>query len=547
MGFLVCFLILIITSTGAQKLHNYASHRSSSQNILVIGETGSGKSTFVQYMLVDDISKVDHTKIGASINSVTNSTLQHRAPTFVIGDEHVSATYYDTIGFNADDIDSTAVFEQLKELVRFSDTIHKIIIVHRLGRARKEMVRETTRTIQLLQALGAQQRNVYVTLTFAYDYHRGILIRLKREVAGLYNETVHSDNIFYSHYVLLNEIDEKARSRYQQRMVDTHDAILRRVLEDVPPFRPVIATFKQYWSHSNSWSAWFTNVFAHIGLGVVGLVVLITSGYFGIEQLKHNRRQERCCSCSCTVAVIPLLICAFLAYSGTYAAAQKLHDYPSHRSAAQNILVIGETGSGKSTFVQYMLVDDISKVDHTKIGASINSVTNSTLQHRAPTFIIDDTHVSATYYDTIGFNADDIDSTVVFKQLEDFVKFSDTIHKILVVHRLGRARREVLTETTRTIQLLKALGANTHNVYVTLTFAYDYHRRVLDRLKKEVAGLYSGAVNAGNIFYSHYVLLSEIEEDARPYYKQRMIDTHKGILQRMLEDVRPFRPVVATF
>jgi uncharacterized membrane protein len=242
---LLLLLLLLPRDTSGQKLHDYESYQQDHQNILVIGETGSGKSTFVQFMLVNDLSKVDHKLIAASTKSVTDRTIVHRADTFVFGYNRISATYYDTVGFNARDIDSTVVYRQLEKTIEPLADIHKIIIVHKVGRAREDMIAETERTIELLEALGATTPNAYVTLTFAYDYNEEVLVNITKQVADLYKKHVLSKNIFCSYYVLISEITKTAQQHYIDKIQSTHLGILHRVLEPVKPFHPVVASLRR--------------------------------------------------------------------------------------------------------------------------------------------------------------------------------------------------------------------------------------------------------------------------------------------------------------
>jgi hypothetical protein len=206
----------------------------------------SGKSTFIQYMLVRDIASIDDSKIQASVNSVTSQTHTYESPRVVIPNKgHFSATFLDTVGFNALDIDANHVFNELKEHVRFADAIHKILIVHKLGRSRAAVVADTQRTIELLARLGAKSDNVYVTITFGFDYHDGVRERMREEVQELYRHTVRPENVFFSDYVLLSEINPAARAHYEARIRDTHGAIVEKmIVERVEPFKPLVNTFR---------------------------------------------------------------------------------------------------------------------------------------------------------------------------------------------------------------------------------------------------------------------------------------------------------------
>jgi len=224
-------------------------------------------------MLIDDVKKVDASKIKVAAASVTLNTSEYNAPTLTVGSDQFSATYFDTVGFNAGDIDADKVFNDLKEVVQFKENIHKILIVHKAGRARVALVGETQRTIELLTSLGAHKRNVYLTITFASDYNTKILKRLKDEVTELYKEFVLPKNIFFSPYVLLSEIDEEYHPHYLKRLMKSHDDILARMMEPVEPFRPLVASLKRL-DQPMSW-----------------LNLVYTVGYLGFEFLQNDREQ----------------------------------------------------------------------------------------------------------------------------------------------------------------------------------------------------------------------------------------------------------------
>jgi hypothetical protein len=140
---------------------------------------------------------------------------------------------------------------------------------------------ETTRTIELLEALGAKKRNVYVTLTFAGDLNQGILNRFKREVTDLYKEHVDPKNVFFSHYVLIAELREEAQQHYIERIQGTHLKILRQVLEAVKPFHPVREIVKRTEERlaaviagQNTWGHWMMILLATL-LGAILVMELV--------------------------------------------------------------------------------------------------------------------------------------------------------------------------------------------------------------------------------------------------------------------------------
>ena len=242
----------------------------------------------------------------------------------------------------------------------------------------------------------------------------------------------------------------------------------------------------------------------------------------------------------------PLLL-VLLSIWSVVVSSQKLHPYPTYKSSHQTILVIGETGAGKSTFIQYMNASEVSDIDQARIAAGARIVTRNSSVLESNAICIGDTCTSATYYDTAGFNAEEVGAAKWYSELHDSVRLREQIHKVMIVQRVGRVRSAMVAETKAIIELLQMYGAARHNVYITLTFAHDYDKTTRDRLKKEVIALYADHVEPTNIFYSYYALLSEIESDARPHYWQKIERTHLAILDIVLRKVEPFHPVMETF
>ena len=199
-----------------------------------------------------------------------------------------------------------------------------------------------------------------------------------------------------------------------------------------------------------------------------------------------------------------------------------------------------------------MLARNISDVDQSAIRASVQSKTRHSSVVESNATCIRDTCMSATYYDTVGFDAREFDSAYADEtrwddELRHAMQLRDSIHKVLIVQRIGRARGSLIRDTRRIVEALREYGAARQHVYVALTFAYDYDEATRERLRKEVVSLFAGLVDDANVFYSYYLLLAEVDAQTHPHYVSKIKATHAAIFAAVMREVEPFQPVVATF
>ena len=201
-------------------------------------------------MLARNISDVDQSAIRASVQSKTRHSSVVESNATCIKDTCMSATYYDTVGFDAREFDSAYANEtrwddELRNAIQLREQIHKILIVQKIGRARGSLIRDTRRIVEALREYGAARQHVYIALTFAYDYNEATRERLRKEVVSLFAGLVDDANVFYSYYLLLQEVDEKTHPHYVSKIKGTHAGIYKAVMREVEPFQPVVATFQK--------------------------------------------------------------------------------------------------------------------------------------------------------------------------------------------------------------------------------------------------------------------------------------------------------------
>jgi len=170
------------------KFSNHDGEDISSENILVIGTAGSGKSSIVNYINQGDFNFSENVS-RPDVASVTNQILSYDCPLLknpVNPKIKKKITFFDTIGLGADDFNVDVVFNNLKSKIAYESKISKILIVLKFERYRTKMKEDLKTMIQYLKYLGATDENFFLIITFCDPWKEEIIIRNTKKLIDYY-------------------------------------------------------------------------------------------------------------------------------------------------------------------------------------------------------------------------------------------------------------------------------------------------------------------------------------------------------------------------
>ena len=152
----------------------------STLGILVIGETGTGKSMLINNLVGEDVAEVGHTYLSET------STISK----FTVDMEGVSIALYDTPGLINSRSDGDAEYLQQMEGVLKSGDIHLVIYCIKLSETR--MRESVIRTFQEYNKIGVNWERTVIALTFADHVPVPIMTRRRPgfEMAHFFNQRV---------------------------------------------------------------------------------------------------------------------------------------------------------------------------------------------------------------------------------------------------------------------------------------------------------------------------------------------------------------------
>ncbi len=195
-----------------------------------------------------------------------------------------------------------------------------------------------------------------------------------------------------------------------------------------------------------------------------------------------------------------------------------IHDFHIDDEWTGNFIVLGTTGSGKTTLIRYMTeakFEGLSQGGQFRI--SVDSVTQESKVYKTGRIKMHDTSVTLKFRDTVGFGAKDMASKTILKDtFLDVVGDFDKIRGCVLVHKCERHREGGAQDLEQIKQMLDTMGLNigkhlliviTHTGHLSEetqeTYTADIRKKVLEDVPED------------RVIHVNFANLSELNEHHR--------------------------------
>jgi len=215
-------------------------------NFIVVGPTGVGKSTFVQYMTKNKTKEMK----GHGAGTMSKTTEEKTIPStvFYSNDEQnglteIAFTFTDTRGFGAHDMNEESIFESLKtEILKNSALqVNCIIIVHKMERFQKSTKKSLHKLLNLFKQFDVDA-NVHTLLVITHSgiYSEKVREEYKHDLCNQLQDFVSKDNVIHANFVKSDELDPQFRTVYQNIMRKDKQRLREKLIRYRVPFDPGI-------------------------------------------------------------------------------------------------------------------------------------------------------------------------------------------------------------------------------------------------------------------------------------------------------------------
>jgi adenylate kinase family enzyme len=220
-----------------------------SGNFIVLGATGSGKTSFIQAMTASTNEALEEPISKFSDSSVTEHYKDYESNEIYISDKQTAEFIFkDTVGFGANDIRSDdIILDIFMEMLTVARPVNGFIIVHKAERYREGYANDMLLIKNMLGLMDISVEHVILLVT-----HTGML---KEDVANRYidelfvtinenEELVKKDNIIRADFPRLDELREPFYSFFANRYFSEHKKISKFLTEFKTPVNPVTYLLK---------------------------------------------------------------------------------------------------------------------------------------------------------------------------------------------------------------------------------------------------------------------------------------------------------------
>src|SRR3989338_5916375 len=217
----------------------------------------------------------------------------------------------------------------------------------------------------------------------------------------------------------------------------------------------------------------------------------------------------------------------------------------------QTILVVGVTGSGKTSLIQYMTKKYDEEIELDKIKATSASSTKDIIHYESDYFIDHDkTKHKFQFYDTIGIGADDIKIDTISILINKMIQITPTLNKILIVMKMERNRDNVIRDLHQMIAFFNKIGAKERHLYLILTHA-EHELDPLDFIKKMVEDINTNPfttlkIPLTNTLSACFANLLTIKPMFLEVYRKEVAASREKMFELLKSKSEPFAPLSGT-
>eukprot|EP00960_Hanusia_phi_P035545 751779-Hanusia_phi.AAC.1 len=232
-----------LTPDEGMMIHDFETHDEWNGNFIVLGTTGSGKTTLVRYMTeksTQGLSKGGQFRL--SLDSVTEESRVYKTPKIKFGDVSVTLKFRDTIGFGAKDMESKLILKEtfLKVVTDF-DKIRGVILVHKCERYREGTAQDLEKIKRMLDTMGLDiKKHLLVVVTHTAHLSTDTQLAYSEEIREKIHKDVPVDRIIHVNFAKTEELNDYHKKFFQDTMRDEFVKLVKKLMEfedEVAPAR----------------------------------------------------------------------------------------------------------------------------------------------------------------------------------------------------------------------------------------------------------------------------------------------------------------------
>eukprot|EP00466_Bigelowiella_natans_P001029 jgi/Bigna1/88466/estExt_fgenesh1_pg.C_320093 len=212
-------------------------------NFIVVGPTGVGKTTFVQYMTKGNTKEMKGHGAGTTSKTKEEKTTKSQQFSLDKNPEKFVFSMTDTRGFGAHDMNEERIFESLnKEIVNMGAMrVNCIIIIHKMERFLQSTKESLKKLLNLFKRFDVDPRiHTLLVITHSGIYTDKVKRDYKQDLCNKLTDFVSEDNVIHANFVKAEELHKEFRAVYHNVMRCDVGHVRKKLIGFRDPFDPGI-------------------------------------------------------------------------------------------------------------------------------------------------------------------------------------------------------------------------------------------------------------------------------------------------------------------
>jgi GTPase Era involved in 16S rRNA processing len=227
-----------------KKIPNWLAKRRHSNtyngSFIVLGVTGSGKTTMINYITAKDQRDIEGDDMGVSVMSKTTK-IAIKESEFTTKGQKYNLRFIDTIGFDAVDMDPRVLIQDLmKEVIIHNvQSMNGVILLIKMERNRYHIMQQIDKVLLFFNKFKALKEHVLVVITHSAMYTQDLQEDYSMQIYEAFQKYCNPENICHINLAKTVEMKEPFKSIFEELIDPEVDKLLNKLKDMRSSFTPM--------------------------------------------------------------------------------------------------------------------------------------------------------------------------------------------------------------------------------------------------------------------------------------------------------------------